>query len=436
MLCNRLQRLWGLRGSFNVMDLDHYYFLVRLSNSSEYLSALTGGPWVILDHYLTVEPWKPNFEPTSHKVTSVVAWIRVPGLSSELYQLAILREICNRIGKLIRVDYSAQKTERGRFAKAVVDLDLSTPLQTKTCVDGVWYTIMYKNLPQMCFECGREGPVMAVSNGGVSCGPFSKYGQWILVPPKVRNRNRKSAQTQENNRKDGQKNLSTGSRFGALASTVDEPVVEVVEAPKLAAPVGITVISSGSGHGTLPMKSGSLAEGGNGGVKSGKQPTKSQGIFINEPAAAGAPVMKRAQDQAGYSLSGVDLAKAAVAALRKSIKSKKGKDKVGEGVLQVDKWSGVLAGSVLVSVSFKVGVQQQREVDVSAPNPPSASLGSEQPGSLPMAVVFDPRGQSHNDAAVPRADPSASEAHLVQGIYVAGNPTVQDMTEELMQTDS
>ncbi|KAJ4843639.1 hypothetical protein Tsubulata_020154 [Turnera subulata] len=93
MLCNRLQILWGLRGSFRVIDLDHNYFLVKLSDRSDYTRALTGGPWVIMDHYLTVSPWQPNFEPASHKFTSVVAWIRVHGLSTELYQLAILKEI-------------------------------------------------------------------------------------------------------------------------------------------------------------------------------------------------------------------------------------------------------------------------------------------------------------------------------------------------------
>ncbi|KAJ4845374.1 hypothetical protein Tsubulata_050613 [Turnera subulata] len=133
MLCSRLQRLWGLHG----------------------------GPWVVLDHYLTVEPWQPNFDPASHRVTSVVAWIRVPGLSTELFQLAILKEIGNRIGRFLRVDYSTQKTERGRFAKAAVDLDLSKPLQTEACVDGIWYTIKYENLPNVCFECGRAGHDMS-----------------------------------------------------------------------------------------------------------------------------------------------------------------------------------------------------------------------------------------------------------------------------------
>ncbi|KAJ4841788.1 hypothetical protein Tsubulata_010536 [Turnera subulata] len=161
MLCSKLQRLWSLCGGFRVIDLDHNYFLVKLADREDYMRALTGGPWVVFDHYLTGEPWQPNFDPASHKVTSVVAWIRVPGLSTELYQLAILKEIGNRIGQFLRVDYSTQKTERGRFAKAAVELDLSHPLQTETCVDGVWYTIKYESLPNVCFECGLAGHDMS-----------------------------------------------------------------------------------------------------------------------------------------------------------------------------------------------------------------------------------------------------------------------------------
>ncbi|KAJ4838072.1 hypothetical protein Tsubulata_021137 [Turnera subulata] len=164
LLCNRLQRLWSLRGGFRVIDLDHNYYLVKLADGADYVRALTGGPWVIPDHYLTVEPWHPNFEPASHRVTSTVAWVRVPGLSTELYQLSILREVCNRIGRLIRVDYSTKKTERGKFAKAAVELDLSQPLQTETCVDGVWYPNVYENLPT-----GRQDvPAMGLNLSSVS----------------------------------------------------------------------------------------------------------------------------------------------------------------------------------------------------------------------------------------------------------------------------
>ncbi|KAJ4846151.1 hypothetical protein Tsubulata_034330 [Turnera subulata] len=257
MLCNRLQRLWSLRGGFRVIDLDHNYYLVKLTDHQDYLHVLTGGPWVILDHYLTVESWQPNFDLSRHKVTSIVAWVRVPGLSTELYQLAILKEICNRIGRMIRVDYSTQKTERGRFAKVVVELDISKPLETEACVDGVWYPIVYESLPQVCFNCGRAGhlmvncpivvfptpsvsattphqPMPVSSSGGMEsvsttmkpglaiAGVSStKYGDWMLVPPRNRQHRKKTSVESQDGRKDTNKGKQPGSRFVALEEAVD-----------------------------------------------------------------------------------------------------------------------------------------------------------------------------------------------------------------------
>ncbi|KAJ4843086.1 hypothetical protein Tsubulata_019146 [Turnera subulata] len=93
-------------------------------------------------------------------VMSVLAWARIPRLFTKLYQLAILREVYNRIGRTIRVEHSTQKTERWRFAKVVVELDLSKPLETEACVDDVWYPILYESLPQVCFSCGRTGHLL------------------------------------------------------------------------------------------------------------------------------------------------------------------------------------------------------------------------------------------------------------------------------------
>ncbi|KAI9108158.1 hypothetical protein K1719_021031 [Acacia pycnantha] len=34
---------------------------ICLSNKEDYCNALTGGPWMLFDHYLTVRPWEPQF---------------------------------------------------------------------------------------------------------------------------------------------------------------------------------------------------------------------------------------------------------------------------------------------------------------------------------------------------------------------------------------
>ncbi|KAJ4822576.1 Delta(12) fatty acid desaturase [Turnera subulata] len=75
-LCNRLPNLWKLKEGVRLVDLDNNFYFVRFTNHQDYLNALANGPWIVFEHYLTVEPWKPKFDPATHKFTSVVAWVQ------------------------------------------------------------------------------------------------------------------------------------------------------------------------------------------------------------------------------------------------------------------------------------------------------------------------------------------------------------------------
>ncbi|KAJ4838206.1 hypothetical protein Tsubulata_024197 [Turnera subulata] len=160
-LCNRLPNLWKLKESVRVVDLENNFYFVRFQNRFDYLRALTDGPWTVLGHYLTVELWKPQFNPLSHKITSIVAWIQIPQLSSEYYDRGLLHAVCKEIGHFVRLDQNTAEALRGRYARVAVELDLSKPLQSQVLVDGTWYLISYENIPDICFECGLVGHVLS-----------------------------------------------------------------------------------------------------------------------------------------------------------------------------------------------------------------------------------------------------------------------------------
>ncbi|KAJ4822657.1 hypothetical protein Tsubulata_035931 [Turnera subulata] len=161
-LCSRLPNLWKLKESVRVVDLENNFYFVCFLNCSDYLRALTDGLWPVLGHYLTMEPWKPQFNPNTDKVTTIVAWIQIPGLSSEYYDRGILRAVCNMIGKLVRIDHDTQEAIRERYARVAVELDLSKPLQSQVFVDGRWYFISYEHILQICFDCGLAGHLMLI----------------------------------------------------------------------------------------------------------------------------------------------------------------------------------------------------------------------------------------------------------------------------------
>ncbi|CAL1380725.1 unnamed protein product [Linum trigynum] len=225
-LCSQLRRLWRPVGSLEILDLNDDTFLTTFGNDQDYLRALTGGPWVILDHYLVVHQWSPTFRTSDKPHRSVVAWVQFPELPVHFYHREVLFAIGNLIGRTVKLDYHTEKLERGKFARIAIDLDMSKPLPTRIRLDGAWQGVLYENLPTICYSCGRIGhteeacpsrnptpplPLLAAENLDCSSQPAAEspeipsgYGPWMQVVRKARKQNRKQesnqAQTQGSNK--------------------------------------------------------------------------------------------------------------------------------------------------------------------------------------------------------------------------------------------
>lgn len=100
-----------------IIDLENNYFFIKFVSHSDYLNILVNGLWIVLRHYLKIQPWYPSFKPATHTLTLVVAWVRFLGMPCELYHLEILRKIGNTIGCTIRLDYHIEKAVRGKFVR-------------------------------------------------------------------------------------------------------------------------------------------------------------------------------------------------------------------------------------------------------------------------------------------------------------------------------
>ncbi|KAF7831784.1 hypothetical protein G2W53_014117 [Senna tora] len=102
-MCNRLEKLWGRNGGVQVTDLDNGYFACSFNDQEDYLYAFQGGPWMIADHYLIVQRWRPNFDPfNENEVTRIAVWVRIPNLPLEFYNVEIK-------GKKYNVEYEAEQ---------------------------------------------------------------------------------------------------------------------------------------------------------------------------------------------------------------------------------------------------------------------------------------------------------------------------------------
>ncbi|KAL9419862.1 hypothetical protein AB3S75_037595 [Citrus x aurantiifolia] len=95
VLYTRLKSRWKRNRELSVVDLENNFFLIRLQSYEDVEYALTEGPWVIMGHYLTVQPWSPQFDSKVNKLDTVNAWIRLPGMPMHLYDKRILKKVDN-----------------------------------------------------------------------------------------------------------------------------------------------------------------------------------------------------------------------------------------------------------------------------------------------------------------------------------------------------
>lgn len=188
------------------MDIENGYFLASFRNKLDCENVLSKGPWIIFLQYLTVQPWSLFFNSAQNYPSSVMYWIRLPGLSSYFYKKFFLKEIGGLIRRVAKLDMNTDNKARGRFARMAVYVNLDKPLISHIYINGKAQRVEYEFLPTVCFHCGKyshlkEGcpqkafepePVkentlvesmsdkVTVAAGGESKTDDS-YGPWMLV---------------------------------------------------------------------------------------------------------------------------------------------------------------------------------------------------------------------------------------------------------------
>ncbi|CAI0382193.1 unnamed protein product [Linum tenue] len=227
-----------------IIDLNNDTFLATFGEDQDYLKVLTGGPWVILDHYLIVHQCSSSFRTSDKPHRSVVAWVQLPELPVHFYHREILFALGNLIGRTIKIDYHTEHLERGKFARIAIELDMTKPLPTRIWLDNFWQAVLYENLPTICYHCGRIGhqedncpqvrqetPLaitgfleaeQAVSPATSSQDPPAGFGPWMQVIRKSCKPSRKVSEHVTQNRQQirGESGKSSASAKGKSEDTL------------------------------------------------------------------------------------------------------------------------------------------------------------------------------------------------------------------------
>ncbi|KAI8031372.1 Uncharacterized protein LOK49_LG01G03785 [Camellia lanceoleosa] len=156
-LVNKLKKIWGLQGDFEATNLGLGFFLVKFEMLVDCNRVYTEGPWIIMDHYLTVHRWEYDFKPSEAKEVATTLWVRFPQLPIEYYNEKVLYHIAKVIGKPLKVDLNTAMSTRGRYARVCVEVDLTKPLVSRFAIGKYLYIIEYEHLHYFCFACGKIG---------------------------------------------------------------------------------------------------------------------------------------------------------------------------------------------------------------------------------------------------------------------------------------
>ncbi|KAI9080877.1 hypothetical protein K1719_037186 [Acacia pycnantha] len=191
VLFDRVRRMWKPQQPLKVVPLNNGYYIVSFSNKEDRDYEFSEGPWMIDDHYLLVQRWRPNFNPwRADRQRKIAVWVRIPDLPMEFCTVESLGLIGNMIGKIVKIDRSTSIYEKGGFARICVEIDLQSPLLPAFKVFGEERQLVYEGLHFVCFGCGKYGHDQGIcpdrvgcdENPGATVTMNDKAGQMTQIP--------------------------------------------------------------------------------------------------------------------------------------------------------------------------------------------------------------------------------------------------------------
>ncbi|PPR96073.1 hypothetical protein GOBAR_AA24591 [Gossypium barbadense] len=137
-------------GDRSRVDTDRTTKKVRFKEGNGEEDTVMMGPWLIYG-----QPWTKDFSPSKPYPSTVLAWIRLLGLSGFLYKKKIIEEIGGIIGKVVRLDLNTDSRIRCRFTGMTIYINLDKLLIAQVLVNGRNQRVEYEALPTICFSCGK-----------------------------------------------------------------------------------------------------------------------------------------------------------------------------------------------------------------------------------------------------------------------------------------
>jgi hypothetical protein len=160
-LKEKLSIIWKGLSKWGIISLGRGFFEFIFSSLEDVKRVRSIPSWNINPGLLKLFAWSKDFNPKLQQNSFVQVWVRIYGLSQEYWHKNILFTIAGSLGTPICIDSVTAKPmhERtfGRFARVLVDIDISQPLRYKVLVERKGYAFFveleYEHIPDFCSAC-------------------------------------------------------------------------------------------------------------------------------------------------------------------------------------------------------------------------------------------------------------------------------------------
>ncbi|KAL0928597.1 hypothetical protein M5K25_000500 [Dendrobium thyrsiflorum] len=127
-----LRRQWSQFGKFQLTILGLRWVLCSFLSSEAMDGVISGGPWFINGHIVSIDKWSPKFSPSSLKGLSSPIWIRMPNLPLYCWNEINVARIAS-----LQLDGNMFQWGRHKFTRICVRVELYKQLPLGVWVDGV-----------------------------------------------------------------------------------------------------------------------------------------------------------------------------------------------------------------------------------------------------------------------------------------------------------
>ncbi|XP_059064150.1 uncharacterized protein LOC131856394 [Cryptomeria japonica] len=151
---------WKLKGCLEVSAMPGGLFLFKFNTDEDLMYVLLGS-WAYGKHFLTMDKWKPSFDPSTELNRMAPVWVRLLGLPLEFWDEQIFRWIGNSFGSFVAADLITLNKSRLVYACFCVNVTLNKALPNFISLKskyGKWtQAIVYENATLYCQKCNKQG---------------------------------------------------------------------------------------------------------------------------------------------------------------------------------------------------------------------------------------------------------------------------------------